>query len=1026
MDLNRFIAKLPDQFKNWDQSPTQPLSGQSEQFEQIVSQIGGMTTSKVLQFLSFAVSCLEPNEVYCEIGCFRGATAVGALLDRPDRLGYLVDNFSESDAFKENAEQLLENLEEYGLSDRIYFCQQDFEEFFADLRRDGVEDKIGLYVYDAAHDYRSQLLGLLLAVPFLSEQALIVILNGQFELSTQAIHDFMVANPQSKLLLDLSKQKLGQGTYVIGWDARGGSHPANPELEPIRLPAAITSIYNLYTEEKQKNLNTIHDQALALHHRSNYREAEKQYKQFLLWCPESKAGWLNLAKLYYLEERYEKSLEALERSFTLNPEIADLHYTFGQVFERIGDFEQAITAYKQAVVLDPKHADSLNNLANILLLTEQYEEASKLLQQALSVDSTHAGICLNLGNALFQQGDIDGAIEVYEKALKLKPRSPDVLHNLAIAHEKKGDRAESLLNLAHALYREDKYEEAIPEFYNFLQIREGEPYVYLHLSDSLATTNQETEALEVLYDGLKVHSDGLLYLRLIWVLLRCCRHAEASEVVWQFVQNHPDRLDIYFEYQLMLPLLYETQAEIEDWRQRFTAGLQNVTEATRLDTDEERQKALNIISKRVNFHLYYQAKNDLELQSQYGQLINRIVAANYSQWTKSLLMPSLDRVNDASDNGKIRIGYISSYFTSHAGTLWAEGWFKHHDHSKFEIYAYHIGDKIDPSTQVYRLYFDHFHHIPNNLEDTCREILSARLHILVYTDIGIAPFISTIAALRLAPVQCTTWGHPITSGIPTIDYFISGDLVQPDNAQEHYSEKLVRLPNIGICLPIPFIPKPVKTRSDFGWRSDDIVYLCCQYWSKYLPQHDYLLAEIAKQVPQAKFVFVAPSYKPNASIQAKLSTRLQQHFDRLDLHASDFCIFLSRQSPNDYLSLLQRADIFLDTLDFSGGYTALNAISCKLPIVTMPGEFMRGRQSYGFLKMLGVTDTIANSESEYIEIAVRLGLDPQWRQEISKKMGDRHRYLYEDIECVRGLEDFYQQVVREHLEKHSGSQIETI
>ncbi|NJM28513.1 MAG: hypothetical protein HC856_10530, partial [Pseudanabaena sp. RU_4_16] len=72
MDLNRFILKLPDRFKNWGQGQTQPLSGQSEQFEQIISQIGGMTTPNVLQLLSFGVSYLDPTEVYCEIGVFRG------------------------------------------------------------------------------------------------------------------------------------------------------------------------------------------------------------------------------------------------------------------------------------------------------------------------------------------------------------------------------------------------------------------------------------------------------------------------------------------------------------------------------------------------------------------------------------------------------------------------------------------------------------------------------------------------------------------------------------------------------------------------------------------------------------------------------------------------------------------------------------------------------------------------------------------------------------------------------------------
>ncbi len=76
---------------------------------------------------------------------------------------------------------------------------------------------------------------------------------------------------------------------------------------------------------------------------------------------------------------------------------------------------------------------------------------------------------------------------------------------------------------------------------------------------------------------------------------------------------------------------------------------------------------------------------------------------------------------------------------------------------------------------------------------------------------------------------------------------------------------------------------------------------------------------------------------------------------------------------------------------------------------------MRGRHSYSFLKMIGVTETIAQTEVEYVEIAVRLGLEPAWRQEIAERMHERHDRLYDDKTCVAGLEAFYKQVVQENL-----------
>ncbi|WP_442949294.1 O-linked N-acetylglucosamine transferase family protein [Nostoc sp.] len=92
------------------------------------------------------------------------------------------------------------------------------------------------------------------------------------------------------------------------------------------------------------------------------------------------------------------------------------------------------------------------------------------------------------------------------------------------------------------------------------------------------------------------------------------------------------------------------------------------------------------------------------------------------------------------------------------------------------------------------------------------------------------------------------------------------------------------------------------------------------------------------------------------------------------------------------------------------------AIACfHLPIVTCLGEFMRGRHSDSFLKMLGVTDTIAENEAEYIEIAVKLGLDPAWRRSIAEQMSQNHDCLFDDKACVAGLEAFYIQVYSKHF-----------
>jgi len=459
---------------------------------------------------------------------------------------------------------------------------------------------------------------------------------------------------------------------------------------------------------------------------------------------------------------------------------------------------------------------------------------------------------------------------------------------------------------------------------------------------------------------------------------------------------------------LLVPIVYETQDEIGFYRQRFTRGLQALIQQTSLKTPEEQKEALAGISRLTNFYLSYQAQNDRELQRQYGNLVHKVMAANYPKWVAPLSMPPL------KENNKIRIGYVSAYLHSYSGTLWLTGWLRYCDRQNFEIYCYYTGNEPDQITQQFQKYSDLLYHTPHNLEAACEQIIADQLHILVFPEIGMNSQIMQMAGLRLAPVQCVAWGHPVTPGLPTIDYFLSGDLMEPENAQEHYSEKLIRLPNIGVSYPKPYIPPLRKTRADFHLKDDAVIYLCCQAPYKYLPQYDFVFAEIARRVPQAQFVFLRGDL---------LKQRLSRAFAAAGLKNEDYCVFLTIPERLDYLMINLLSDVYLDTFTWSGGNTTLEAIACNLPVVTCPGEFMRGRHSDSFLKMLGVTDTIAQNEVEYIEIAVKLGLDPAWRRNIVERINESHDRLYDDKACVLGLETFYKQVVQESLSRQEKLQI---
>src|SRR5262249_18484354 len=139
--------------------------------------------------------------------------------------------------------------------------------------------------------------------------------------------------------------------------------------------------------------------------------------------------------------------------------------------------------------------------------------------------------------------------------------------------------------------------------------------------------------------------------------------------------------------------------------------------------------------------------------------------------------------------------------------------------------------------------------------EACERIWADQLDILVFFEVGMDPITAKLAALRLAPIQCVAWGHPVSSGLPTMDYFISNELMEPTDGDDHYSEVLIKLPNIGVCVPRPSKSIANKGRRDFGLSDSRTVYVFPHSLFKCLPRYDEIFARIAKGNTNSQFVF---------------------------------------------------------------------------------------------------------------------------------------------------------------------------
>jgi protein O-GlcNAc transferase len=493
-------------------------------------------------------------------------------------------------------------------------------------------------------------------------------------------------------------------------------------------------------------------------------------------------------------------------------------------------------------------------------------------------------------------------------------------------------------------------------------------------------------------------------LRLIWLLQNNYPIKVAIQATKSALEYLPDHLFLKLELMRLMPIVYTTQADIMQYRSNYEKRLDNILENLDLNTTNQQQEAWKSIGLRTNFSLQYQAENDLELQKKYGELVYKIASVNFPNWVKNLTMPT----------GKIRLGYISAHLRHHTVAKLFQGWLQWRNREQFEIYCYgiDINNTFNNFTKQYQEQSDYFYQFDNlvNIERIAQHILDNQLHILVYLDIGMDARTTQLAGLRLAPVQCVTWGHLITSGLPTIDYFISSELMEPTEGDNHYSEKLIRLSNLGIAYAKPSLPPQIKTRLEMGLAEDKIIYLNCQSLFKYLPENDDIFPRIAQQVTNSQFIFICHR---SEFVTHCFQSRLSQAFNKYGLNWQDYGVMMPQLEQNDYFQLNLLADIYLDNLSWSGGNTTLEAIACQLPVVTCPGEFMRGRHSYAILKKLGITETIATDKNHYLEIAIRLGLDNQWRQKIKDYTKTNIDTVFNDQTCVESLERFYQSVVGE-------------
>ena len=525
------------------------------------------------------------------------------------------------------------------------------------------------------------------------------------------------------------------------------------------------------------------------------------------------------------------------------------------------------------------------------------------------------------------------------------------------------------------------------------------------LNDSLPLPMQKDERLPLLETSSLKEIDFSTSIKDL-LLISMYRPMDADQFninivqLWQ-QQNIPEYYKTIITYWLIHVPYYNLEERHRHKVLKYTSDLLSIRVPTNsfIPLVNEYTKALWRIS--------YIGGNNLPALASFGDFI----AAHMKQYVpQKIKMHSSHK--KVSSKKKIRIGYISRLFYGQAVSYYMVNRIIHHDKNKFEIYTFALGKTHDEITSLFEKHSDYFKHFDNldaiqDVYGVIQNIIGSKLDMLIYTDIGMDPLTYMLAGLRLVPIQCVLVGHGTTSGLPTIDYYISGDFESP-NANSHYREKLVRLPNLGAAqFPPPFSERIPVTRKDWKIPEDAVVFVSCANGIKHGESRDTLLVEILKRIPNA-CILLKPCHSTNFNDQ--LGERIRKAAKNAGVENQLFIVPpLGRVD-----ALLAIADIQLDTYPYGGWTTSLEGLYMGLPMVTQEGDMARSRWGSHMLRALGIQEGIALNEEEYVEWAVRLAHNKELREEIKKKItGQVKEVLFNGLAAQPSYECALLKILRE-------------
>lgn len=639
----------------------------------------------------------------------------------------------------------------------------------------------------------------------------------------------------------------------------------------------------------------------------------------------------------------EGALKLLAQALDLAPLEARLWCTRGAAYRRRDAFDEARDAYEQALRLKPDFIQAMSNLGEWCMAKGKIEEALDWYDRALAVSPAFFEGRLNRVAALFEAGRYDEARTAAEALVSDAPERP-----------------EAYLNLGNILVHTGKAKQGLKQYHKALELRPGYAEAHFNLAGLLGTREDLARVIGYLEQQIKdkgesVHLQGLL---------AAARQAagelsESATLCRRILEKHPEHIGALVTLASCLSSGGDAAAAYQLY---------------------ERVVALDASQSGMASNLLFEGNN-------LGEVSREVLFSHHLDWARRfeapLAKPADFSQRNADPGRKIRVGYVSGDFVVHPVGFLLRDILKYHDREGFEIYGYSMVVRSEEVLPELKNAADAWEEVFFHSDDEFVELVR-RDEIDILVDLSGHTAYNRLVAMarRPAPIQVEWIGYFHSTGMSSIDYFITDPYTSPAGSGQLFTEIPLHLPHTRFCYGPPEYAPDVAAPPVL--KKDHITFGSFNRLPKITDQVLDAWSRVLKGVPHSRMIV-----KSGALADEEVKNRLVERFlsrgigaDRLDIRENS--------AHQAMLAEYGDVDIALDTFPFNGGMTTLEALWMGVPVVTIAGNTVVSRQTVAALANIGLDRELAFADVDaFVAGAIALAQDRDRLAELRSQIRPR-------------------------------------